>query len=102
MENNLAPFYVGQKVVGSEYAGQVRGRIKKGQPYTIASCHLSINPANGTGPYWYVGAAEDPQGMDGNGRGWISPKLFSPIQENPIMTFDEIKQNEKSEVLLLN
>lgn len=75
-KTEFPPFYVGQKVVGSSFASEHRSKIKKGHPYTITHCHLSINPANGTGPYWYVG-------YDGvESHAWLTPKLFDPIIEN--------------------
>ena len=100
MENspNIAPFYIGQKVVASKYAESLGPgcRIKKGFTYVITGCHFSINPANGTGPYWYVG-------YDGSAP-YLSPKLFSPYQEMrfPSLTFEQIKKYEVKEVIGLN
>lgn len=92
MSIEIAPFYVGQKVVGNpDYPHMVRN----GKIYTITSCHLSINPANGTGPYWYVG-------VDANGHDWLAPYLFLPIQEIPLMTFSQIQEVEKFEILIPN
>ena len=94
---NLAPFYVGQKVVGSNKVLPT-SRIKKGHPYRIRVCFQSINPANGLGPFWYVGVDEWPEAD------WLGPHLFSPIEEAklPLMTFSEIKESVKEEILIDN
>lgn len=94
---NIAPFYSGQKVVGSDKV-LPKSRIKKGHPYTIRVCHNSINPANGLGPFWYVGVNEFPD------HDWLGPHLFSPIEEMklPLMTFSEIKESVVEEILIDN
>jgi len=100
MENrkaNIAPFHTGQKVVGSDKV-HPNSRVKKGHPYTIKVCHSSINPANGLGPFWYVGVHELP------GNDWTAPWLYSPIEEckMPLMTFSEIKESVEDEILIDN
>lgn len=71
---DFQPFYVGQKVVGSDSV-LPGSRIKKGYPYVISHCEFKINPSNGTGPYWYVGV----QGCDHD---WMTPRLFTPLEEH--------------------
>lgn len=92
---DLAPFYIGQKVVGSNRV-LPSSRIKKGAPYVIRVCECMINPANGLGPFWYVGVEEFPD------HDWLAPYLFVPIQEASIMTFSEIRKVEENEVLINN
>jgi len=96
-KSNIAPFYPGQKVVGSDKAPP-QSRIKKGHPYTIKVCHSSINPTNGLGPFWYVGVVEYPENE------WTAPYLYSPIEEckMPLMTFSEIKESVEDEILIDN
>jgi len=90
----IAPFYLGQKVVGSDKVHPL-SRIKKGQPYVIRLCESRINPANGLGPFWYVGIEEWPE------HDWLGPHLFSPLEEMkfPLMSFSKIREIEKVEVL---
>lgn len=94
---DIAPFYSGQKVIGSDKVLPT-SRIKKGHPYRIRICYSSINPANGLGPFWYVGVEEWPE------HNWLGPHLFSPIEECklPLMSFSKIVEVEKEELLLNN
>lgn len=92
----MPPFYVGQKVVGSDYCPD-GSCIKKGVEYIINSCHYCQSPnpiANGK-YFWYVGVYGYPQ-FDFGGKGWLSPRLFSPIQEGfSEITFEKIIELEK-------
>lgn len=83
--NNIPPFYIGQKVIGSGTVHPL-SKIKKGQPYVISHCHYSINPANGTGPYWYIG-------IEGH-HDWLAPRLVVPIiEEFKKITFEKITED---------
>lgn len=85
MEQLFAPFYVGQKVIGNPAYPRM---VRNGKIYTITNCHLSINPANGTGPYWYVGATDCKHD-------WLAPYLFLPIKEDFIsISLEEILKEE--------
>lgn len=97
MEHNFPPFYVGQKVVGSDYA-PIGSKVKKGLTYIIAACHYSpsSNPIANGKYFWYVGVTEWPDHI------WLTPKLFAPVHEIPLMTFSEIKEMEKLEILIPN
>ena len=91
---NYAPFYVGQKVIGNPAYPHM---VRNGLIYTITSCRLSINPSNGTGPYWYVGVSGEIPDHD-----WLAPYIFLPIQKFSVMTFSEIKEVETKQLLLNN
>ncbi|HEY5391066.1 MAG TPA: hypothetical protein VIJ57_03040 [Hanamia sp.] len=97
MENyNYSPFYIGQKVVGNPT--NPKSSIIKGEIYTIRVCHYSpsMNPIANGQSFWYVGIDK------WINHDWLSPKLFLPIQENCLMTFEEIKKVETKELLLTN
>lgn len=81
------PFYVGQRVVGSNSV-LPGSRVKKGHPYTITHVHLSVHPADGIA-YWYVGY----DGIASNA--WLTPRLFTPIKEEFIeITLSEVLEEE--------
>lgn len=66
-----APFYAGQEVVAVD---AVPGsRFKNGQDYVVSACECKINPANGKGPFWYVGIVGH-----ANGDAWFRPAIFAP------------------------
>ncbi len=79
-KRRIAPFYGGQKVVGSDHV-HPGSRIKAGHPYTIKVCKSSMNPANGLGPFWYVSVEEFPDNE------WIGPHLFSACPFSDITYF---------------
>lgn len=83
---NFPPFYVGQHVVGSDYCPQ-GSAIKKGQQYIISS--LKWENCNTAKRYcWYVGV----EGVDNN---WMTPKLFTPIEEKfQSITLEKVLENE--------
>lgn len=76
MSNEIAPFYVGQIVVGCHK--HYGSRIKNGQRYRIRVVHYSPsgNPISNGKYFWYVGVEEWPE------HDWMTPKLFAPIEEN--------------------
>lgn len=76
-EINLAPFFIGQRVVGSDVVLPA-SRIKKGHPYIIRECHFtpSLNPIANGKSFWYVCIEEWPDHR------WLAPRLFTPVQEN--------------------
>jgi len=87
-DTGYAPFYVGQKVIGSDFAGEVGSGIKKGKQYIITACHYSYC-SNGNNFYWYCGISHNPR------ENWLTPKLFSPIEENfQAITFEKINELE--------
>lgn len=87
----FAPFYAGQRVVACH--PHVGSAFINGNEYTIAACEYKINPANGKGPFWYVGIEGHKDGLC-----WFNPKLFVPY--TPPMkevTFEKIvEQNPVS------
>lgn len=90
--NNLAPFYVGQKVAGSNLV-PVNSRIKRGEIYTIRVVHYSEsgNPISPPGAkYWYVGINDWPE------HNWLGPHLFVAIEESffPSLTMSEVIEKE--------
>jgi hypothetical protein len=91
----IPPFYPGQKIVAVD---AVPGAyFKNGTIYTCRTCHWSINPVNGLGPFCYIGV----YGYDGD---WYRAAIFAPIEEAklPLMTFSEIAKIEKQEILINN
>lgn len=99
---NLPPFYNGQKVVFIGPPGSSKTIIPRGTVCTISTCkyEVSSNPINVLKKkFWYVGVIESH-----NGECCLSPYIFVPLQQKefPIMTFTEIVQSEKFEVLLNN
>lgn len=83
---NLPPFYIGQKVVGSDSV-MLASMIKKGQPYVISS--LQYKNCNSAKIYcWYVG-------VEGNDNIWMTPRLFTPIDEFfQSITLEKVLENE--------
>lgn len=94
---NYAPFYIGQKVVAVDaVSGSV---IKNGQHYIVSECYYapSGNPLANGASFWYVRVSAFPI--------WsLRPSIFAPIQQMklPLMTFTQIKEKEKNEVLVEN
>jgi len=93
------PFYAGQKVILCPNLSDKNRGFKHGIIYTVSECISKMNPANGRGPFVYVGIV----GYRG-GASWFSPRLFMPIEEieASIMSFKEIKQTEPMEILFNN
>lgn len=92
------PFYAGQKVILAPGLSN-RSHLKHGVTYIISECIGKINPANGLGPFVYIGIV----GIH-NGQSWLSPKLVVPIEElnASIMTFAEIQVYKPLEILINN
>lgn len=87
MDNNYAPFYAGQEVVAVNAAPG--SKFKNGQDYIVAAIEYKINPANGTGPYWYIGIV----GYN-NGEAWYNPAIFAPKQTVQFVKFETIEMSE--------
>jgi hypothetical protein len=85
-EHNYAPFYAGQEVVAVK---AVEGsRFKNGNDYVVSAIEYKINPANGTGPYWYIGIVGH-----NNGEAWFDPKIFAPKQTVQFVKFEQIEMS---------
>lgn len=95
----ILPFYAGQKVILHPDLSDKNRNCKHGITYIISECVSKINPANGLGPFIYVGIV----GIH-NGQSWLSPTLFVPIEEleASIMTFEQIQQYKPLEILINN
>jgi hypothetical protein len=87
--NNLAPFFVGQKVVAVD--AMPNSTIKNGQTYTITHCYYapSGNPIAKGGWFWYVGVV-------GNDNKSLRPTIFAPLQEQkfPLIKLKKIIEKE--------
>lgn len=100
-ELNIAPFFVGQKVVA--VAAPPTSRFKNKQEYEVSAMEYRYgNPHHPVGrvtKYWYVGIV----GW-ANGKACYAPHMFAPVkqQEYPAMTFSEIVKMETEEILLNN
>lgn len=86
MEHNYAPFYVGQEVVAVD--ALPKSAFKNGQDYIVAAIEYKINPANGTGPYWYIGIVGH-----ANGEAWFRPGIFAPKQTVQFLKFEQIEMS---------
>lgn len=95
----MLPFYAGQKVILAPNLSDHNRTIKHGITYIISECIRKINPANGLGPFIYIGIV----GIH-NGAAWLSPKLVMPIEEikASIMTFEQIKKHAPLEIFINN
>lgn len=86
MENNYAPFYAGQEVVAVD--ALPGSAFKNGQDYIVSAIEYKINPANGLGPFWYIGI----QGFN-NGEAWYRPSIFAPKQTVQFVQFETIEMS---------
>jgi len=95
----MLPFYAGQKVILNPNLSDKNRGFKHGVTYIISECVSKINPANGLGPFVYVGVVGHC-----NGASWFSPELFIPIEElkASIMTFEQIQETQPLEILINN
>jgi len=95
----ILPFYAGQKVALALEWDDTFRYFKHGVVYTISECVSKINPANGLGPFVYVGIVGHC-----NGGSYFTPKLFVPVEyfEASIMTFEKIQDSEPIEILINN
>ena len=76
-------FYVGEQVLCVDaLPGAI---VKNGLVYTVYSCECRINPANGFGPFCYVGV----EGHGIKSHDWITPRLLRSIERPFLMTFEE-------------
>lgn len=82
------PFYVGETVVAVDAKPQ--SEIKNGKMYRVYSCECRINPANGLGPFWYVGVESN----DYRSHDWLTPKLFASIDTPTLMVFEKINESQ--------
>lgn len=81
-----APFYAGQEVVAVN--AHPKSKFKNGQEYIVATIEYKINPANGTGPYWYIGLVGH-----NNGEAWYNPRIFAPKQKVEFVKFETIEMS---------
>lgn len=95
----MLPFYAGQKVILHPDLPDHNRYLKHGITYTISECVSKINPANGLGPFIYIGIV----GLH-NGQSCLSPKLVIAVEYfgASIMTFEQIQISEPLEVLINN
>lgn len=93
------PFYPGQKVILNPALPDKHRVLKHGITYIISECVSKINPANGMGPFIYIGIV----GVN-NGQSWLSPKLVVPIEwlEASIMSFEQILATNPIQILINN
>lgn len=87
---NIAPFYAGQKVVGS--GAHPGSRILKDHSYIISGCEYkpSINPIANGKRFWYIG-------IEGHADGavWLSPSLVVPVLGSFVsIEFKEVIEKE--------
>lgn len=102
---NLPPFYVGQKIVC--VIGHKDGQFKKGDVFKVQSIKRESCCGN-----WVVniGLRTDyclivcQCGHINNNDDYYSCNRFKPLEEMnaPLLTFQQIKEVEKEEVLILN
>lgn len=79
----MPSFYIGEQVVC--VLAMPGATVKNGLVYTVYSCEWRINPANGLGPFEYVGV----QGHGIKTHDWITPKLFRSIERPVMMQFEK-------------
>jgi hypothetical protein len=85
MIQHTPSFYVGEQVICVDaLPGAI---VKNGNVYTVYSCKCHINPANGTGPYCYVGV----QGHGIKTHDSITPRIFRSIEKPIIMSFEKVE-----------
>lgn len=77
-EINIAPFYVGQKVVAVDAVSG--SAFKNGKTYTVASIEYKLgnqhHPIGRVTYYWYVGIVGH-----ADGGAYFRPSIFAPIEE---------------------
>jgi len=61
--------------------------IKNGLIYRVYSYEERINPANGLGPFWYIGVERG----DFKSHDWLTPRLFRPLVDIP-MKFEKLEE----------
>lgn len=100
-EINLPPFYPGQQVVAVD---AMKGSVfKNGIQYEVTKCDCRFgNPHHPVGKvtkYWYVGIVGH-----ADGHPYWRPTIFAPLEQKefPALTFSEIVEAEKLEVLIAN
>lgn len=93
----ILPFYAGQKVIAVDASPQ--SKFKNGITYIVSDCVSMINPANGLGPFVYVGIVGH-----ANGGTYFRPSIFAPYEElkASIMTFEQIQECKPLEILINN
>lgn len=96
-KTGFLPFYAGQKVIAVD---AIPGsKFINGQKYTVSSCVSRINPANGMGPFTYVGIVGH-----ADGGAHFRPSIFAPYEEltASIMTFEQIQEYKPLEIFINN
>lgn len=82
----LSPFYVGQEVVAVD--ALLGSKFINGQDYIVSVIEYKINPANGKGPFWYIGIVGH-----ADGGAYFRPSIFAPkIPPMKEVTFDKITE----------
>lgn len=76
-------FYVGEQVIAVD--ALPGACVQNGKVYTVYSCECRINPANGLGPFCYVGV----QGHGVKTHNWLRPTIFRSIERPISMTFEK-------------
>lgn len=103
---NLPPFYVGQKVIAVRSHSQ--GVFNKGDVFTVTGVirkccgwNVSIGIPS-TKPSWHCGICD--RSHHSETEWFFSQRMFTTAQEKnfPLMTFTQIKETEKEEILILN
>lgn len=82
--DNFAPFYVGQEIVAVN--AHPVSRFINGNDYICAAIEYKINPANGLGPFWYIGIVGHEKGA-----AWFAPRIFAPKQSVEWISFSEVE-----------
>lgn len=80
------PFKIGEIVICVNAAP--KAMVKNGLLYRVYSCESRINPANGKGPFWYVGVEREGY----KSHDWVTPKLFASIDQPTLMQFEKINE----------
>jgi hypothetical protein len=103
---NLAPFYVGQRVVAVNAA--LGSAFKNGTQYVIDAVEYNFgNPHHPVGritKYWYVGIQGFPKSTISDRKAYYCPSIFAPVEQMdfPAIKLSEIIQSEVLEVMIAN
>lgn len=85
-DNEGPPFYIGETVIAVD---AIKGSvIKNGLIYRVYSCNFLINPANGLGPFWYVGVERE--GFKSHDS--LRPSIFRSIDKPVLMVFEKLTE----------
>jgi len=103
MKNKIPPFYIGQKVIAIR--NHSRGLFKKGEVFVVRALtqcvcgNWGIVITNPTHKKYRCGCGHEVIDI-----GQFGAWSFRPLEEMkaPLLTFEQIKKEEKEEVLILN